>query len=65
MKYFQKNIELKDTISELKKCIEFDDTGTRPARASGSRLVTHKLGAVKHVVSKFGVYTNHLCSGES
>ena len=52
--------ELEDVIIELKKCIEFDDEGTRPIRASGSRWVTHKLSAMKRVVSKFGAYTNHL-----
>ena len=39
--------ELEDVIIELKKCIEFDDEGTRPVRASGSRWVTHKLSAMK------------------
>ena len=52
--------ELEDVIIQLKKCIEFDDKGTRPIRASGSRWVMHKLSAVKRVVSKFGAYTNHL-----
>ena len=52
--------ELEDVIAELRKCVAFDDEGTRPVRASGSRWVTHKLSAMKRVVSKFGAYTNHL-----
>ena len=30
--------------------------------ASGSRLMTHKLNAMKRVLSKFGEYTNHLAA---
>ena len=29
--------ELEDVISDLKNCITFDDRGSRPIRASGSR----------------------------
>ena len=32
----------------------------RPLRASGSRWVSHKLNAMKCVLSKFGAYTSHL-----
>ena len=60
MKNIQNNVELEDIVIKLKKCIEFDDEGTRPVRASGSRWVTHKLSAMKRVVSKFGAYTNYL-----
>ena len=56
MKNLQKNV----VRNELKKCIEFDDEGTKPVRASGSRWVMHKLSAMKRVVSKFGAYSNHL-----
>ena len=31
-------------------------------RANGSRWVTHKLNAMRRVLSKFGAYTNHLTS---
>ena len=31
-------------------------------RASGSRWVSHKLNAMKCVLSKFGAYTNHLAA---
>ena len=44
----------------LKNCITFDDVGSRPVRASGSRWVSHKLSAMRHVLSKYGAYTNHL-----
>ena len=36
------------------------DAGIKPVRASGSRWVTHKLSAMKRVISKFGAYTSHL-----
>ena len=50
--------ELKEVISDLQQC--FEDSGIRPVRASGSRWVTHKLAAMKRVLSKFGAYTSHL-----
>ena len=52
--------ELEEVISDLKNCITFDDVGSRPVRASGSRWVSHKLSAMKRVLSKYGAYTNHL-----
>ena len=44
----------------MKNCLNFDDKGIKPVRASGSRWVTHKLNAMKRVLSKYGAYTNHL-----
>ncbi len=32
----------------------------KPVRASGSRWVSHKLNAMKRIISKYGAYTNHL-----
>lgn len=42
---------------QIQQCLQFDDVGVKPVRASGSRWVTHKL---KRVLSKFGAYTGHL-----
>ena len=38
--------------------------GKKPIRASGTRWIAHKLGAMKlkHILSQFGGYTNHLAS---
>ena len=47
-------------MHDLKQCITFDDGGITPVRASGSRWITHKLSAMKRVISKFGVYISHL-----
>lgn len=52
--------ELKEVINDLQQCLKFDDAGIKPVRASGSRWVTHKLSAMKRVLSKFGAYTSHL-----
>ena len=52
--------QLEEIIDDLKICLNFDDKGIKPVRASGSRWVTHKLNAMKHVLSKYGAYTNHL-----
>ncbi len=48
---------LDEAISDLKNCITFDDGGSRPIRASGSRWVSHKLNAMRRVLSKYGVPT--------
>ena len=56
----QKCRELEEVVADLRQCVEFDDAGVRPLRASGSRWVSHKLNAMKRVLAKFGAYTNHL-----
>ena len=52
--------ELEEVITDLKGCITFDDSGIRPVRASGSRWISHKLNAMKRVLSKYGAYTSHI-----
>ena len=52
--------QLVEIIDDLKNCLTFDDKGIKPVRASGSRWVTHKINAMKRVLSKYGAYTNHL-----
>ena len=42
--------------------MSFDDAGVKPVRSSGPRWVTHKLNAMKRVLSKFGAYTSHLAT---
>ncbi len=54
--------QLEEIIADLRQCLTFGDAGIRPVRASGSRWVTHKLNAMKRVLSKFGAYTNHLAA---
>ena len=39
--------ELEDIVTDLKQCLNFDDAGIKPVRASGSRWVAHKLNAKK------------------
>ena len=53
--------ELDQIVEDLKGFLCFgDDAGTRPVRASGSRWISHKLDAMRRVLSKYGAYTNHL-----
>ena len=49
--------ELEEIVSDLKECLQFEDGGIKPIRASGSRWVNHKLAALKYVLSKYGAYT--------
>ena len=51
---------MEEVITYLHECVEFDDAGVKPLRASGSRWIAHKLNAMKRVLSKFGAYTMHL-----
>jgi len=46
-------------ITDLKQCSSFNDNGTKPIRAG---WVSHKINVMKHVLSKFSVYTNHIAS---
>ena len=48
----RKSRELEDIIADLRGCLSFDDAGVRPLRASGTRWVTHKVEAMKRVLSK-------------
>ena len=56
----QKCCELEEVVADLRQYVEFDDTGVRALCASVSRWVSHKLNSIKHMLSKFGAYTNHL-----
>ena len=52
--------ELEKVIEDLQQFIQFEDSGTKPIRASGSRWVSHKLSAMKHILSKYGAHSSHL-----
>ena len=54
--------QLKEIITHLKGCLSIDEGGVKPVRASGSRWIGHKWRAMKHILSKFGAYTNHLAT---
>ena len=47
--------ELETIISDLKECFQFDDDGVRPVRACGTRWVSHKVNAMKWILSKLGL----------
>ena len=52
--------ELTELVSDLKECIDVDEAGIKPIRASGSRWVSHKLNAMRRILSRYGAYTSHL-----
>ena len=54
--------ELKDIVSDLQACLQFDEGGIKPIRASGTRWVSHKMNAMKRIISKYGAYTSHITS---
>ena len=41
--------ELEHVISNLRECVEFESSGKKPLRASGTRWITHKLLAMKRI----------------
>ena len=51
---------MEEIIKDLKQFLQFDDMGIKPLRACGSRCVSHKLSAMKRVLSNFGAYSSHL-----
>ena len=61
----KKCIELESVCADLKECLEFDEDGIRPVRASGTRCVSHKVKAMKRVLAKYGAYTAHLSEDTS
>ena len=54
--------ELEEIVNDLKQCLEFGEGGNKPIRASGSRWISHKVNALKRILSKYGAYTNHLAA---
>ena len=52
--------ELKEIVTHLKEYLSTGEGGIKPVRASGSRWIAHKWGAMKCILSKYGAYTNHL-----
>ena len=54
--------ELSDIVNDLKQFLKFDDNGVKPIRASRTKWVTHKLSAMKRILSKYGAYTHHLAA---
>ena len=54
--------QLEKIITHLKGYPSIDEGGVKPVRASGSRWIGHKWRAMKHILSKFGAYTNHLAT---
>ena len=51
-------------MTHLKECLSdtSGDGGVKPVRACESRWISQKVGAMKRVISKYGVYTNHLAT---
>ena len=49
----QKCRELENLVSDLGEFIFFTDKGLRPVRASGSRWISHKLNAMRRILSKY------------
>ena len=54
--------ELHENVSDLQECVSLDENGVKPMRASGSRWVSHKLNAIRRILSKYGAYTSHLAA---
>ena len=54
--------ELCEIVADLRECISMEENRVKPVKASGSRLVTHKLNAMRHILSKLGAYTSHLAA---
>jgi len=56
----KKCCELKDIVIDLQQYPTFTGDGIKPVRAGGTRWISHKLSAMKRILSKFGAYIQHL-----
>ena len=58
--------ELSELVADLKEFLQFDDQhitkGVRLIRATGICWVSHKLSAVKRILSNYGAYMTHLAA---
>ena len=60
--------ELAEIHDLVKQSIEFDASGVKPIKASGTRWIAHKIGALKKLLDKYSIYILHLenlCSDKS
>ena len=48
--------QLKDLFDMMEADYEFDSNGYRPERASGTRWIGHKVGALQMIIDKYGIY---------
>ena len=44
----------------MKESYDLDNLGISPIRASSTRLISHKIGAMTRISDKFGLYITHL-----
>jgi len=55
---------LGEVVAGLKECLDPSELphegGQRPLRASGTRFVAHKVGALERIIDRYGAYMNHL-----
>ena len=54
--------ELSDIHDLVKESIEFDASGIKPVKASGTHWIVHKVGALKKLLDKYSIYIIHLQS---
>ena len=54
--------ELSDIHDLVKESIEFDASGIKPVKASGTHWIAHKVGALKKLLDKYSIYIIHLQS---
>ena len=52
--------ELKNLYQILKKQFETYGKNIRPVKATGTRWIDHRIRAMEKLVSKFGLYTQHI-----
>ena len=43
----------------MKESYNFDNAGVRPIRPSGTRWISHKIGAMTQILDTFGLHITH------
>ena len=52
--------QLKDLYDHFNEIYEFERRSVKPLRASGTRWISQKLGAIRLAIDKFGDYIVHM-----
>ena len=57
----KKHSQLKDLYDHFNEIYEFESRSVKPLRASGTRWISHQLGAMRLAIGKFVVYILYMC----
>ena len=54
--------QLNELVAVYEDVFDFQEGGNKPKKASGTRWIAHKVGALKLIVDKYGIFMQHLAN---